>query len=225
MPFIPLPDTDWYDASTMPRRPMARWSGPTAMTAVIAVQLGFAMIPGCPRRAWAFTSGTTSGTSGAIRHALELSTHTTPAAAASRQIVRDTVTPADSRARSQPRSASSDSSRIVSSSPRNATRDPADRALASGTSSSTGNERCSRVRVISRPTAPVAPITATRISAVLPLHSLGAQVELRVHGPDGAVGVGRADHARHPDRRGRDHLDVDALVRQRGEHVGRDSRV
>ncbi len=38
---------------------------------------------------------------------------------------------------------------------------PADRARASGTNSSTGKSRSSRMRVISRPTAPVAPTTAT----------------------------------------------------------------
>ncbi len=45
-------------------------------------QFGLAMIPRCLRMSWGFTSGTTRGTSGSIRKALELSTTTAPAAAA-----------------------------------------------------------------------------------------------------------------------------------------------
>src|SRR4051812_29109350 len=49
----------------------------------MATQFGLAMIPlGIRSSAWALTSGTTSGTSGSIRHAEELSTTVAPAFAA-----------------------------------------------------------------------------------------------------------------------------------------------
>src|SRR5438132_3906521 len=73
-------------------------------------QLGLAMIPlGIRASAPAFTSGTTSGTSGSMRQALELSTTTAPARAAtglySRLIAagvldRTTSTPANASGRS-----------------------------------------------------------------------------------------------------------------------------
>src|SRR6266571_1322011 len=135
------------------------------MTRVMVVQLGLATMPGLgdPRSASGFTSGMTSGTSGSWRKAEELSTHTVPAAATSGRTARDTVAPADHRESSTPRRCSSSSGRTGNSSPRNEIRFPSDRGEASGTSSSAGKSRSSRVRTISRPTAPVAPTTATRI--------------------------------------------------------------
>src|ERR1043166_5864225 len=58
-------------------------SGLSATTIWIVEQFGFATIPlGILRKASAFTSGTTSGTSGSIRQALELSITMAPAFAA-----------------------------------------------------------------------------------------------------------------------------------------------
>ncbi len=68
------------------------------------------MIFGEPSSASGFTSGTTSGTSGSIRKAEDLSMHTVPAAAASRTNPRAIDAPAAESERSTPRSASSESS-------------------------------------------------------------------------------------------------------------------
>ena len=56
--------------------------GLSATTIWIVEQFGLAMIPLWRAMAWALTSGTTSGTVGSIRQALELSTTTAPAFAA-----------------------------------------------------------------------------------------------------------------------------------------------
>ena len=73
----------------------------------------------------------------------------------------DVAAPAETNATSTPSSAPTDNSWTSCASPRNGTWRPALLALASGTNRSTGNDRSSRMRVISRPTAPVAPMTAT----------------------------------------------------------------
>ena len=51
MPFMPAPDTDWYDDVTRNVRPNARCRGPRGISAVIAVQLLLATIPLCPSSA------------------------------------------------------------------------------------------------------------------------------------------------------------------------------
>ena len=67
----------------------------------MVVQLGLAMMPlGRCAKAWAFTSGTTSGTSGSIRHAEELSITTAPACATTGAREREAVLPAEKRAMS-----------------------------------------------------------------------------------------------------------------------------
>jgi hypothetical protein len=132
-----------------------------AIILTIVVQLGTAMIRGDPSSASGFTSGTTSGTSGSIRNADDLSMHTVPAAATSRTNPRATDAPAAERERSTSRSTSTVSSCTVTSRPPNEIVRPADRADANGNSSSTGNARASMIRSISVPTAPVAPTTAT----------------------------------------------------------------
>ena len=71
--------------------------------ATIVVQFGLATIPfGIEARASAFTSGTTSGTSGSMRQADELSITVAPAAATRGARARDAVAPAENRARSSP---------------------------------------------------------------------------------------------------------------------------
>ena len=95
----------------------------------IVVQLGLAMMP---LRASAivpgFTSDTTSGTSGSIRHAEELSMTVTPAATNFGASSREEVAPAENNATSRPRgSASAASSTVISSSPHGSVV-PADRA-------------------------------------------------------------------------------------------------
>src|SRR5215217_3504531 len=92
---------------------------------------------------------------------------------------------------------------------------PADRSDANGTISSAGNERSRMTPRIVLPTAPVAPTTATRMSAhprsVVAPHVLGD--------------VGSAHDARDLDRGRGDHLDVDAGVAQDAEGLGGDARV
>ena len=101
--------------------------------------------------------------------------HVVPAAAASRTKERATSAPAETSARSTPLSAGRDSSPTSWSSPANRTIRPAERDEASGTNASTGKLRSSRMRVISRPTAPVAPTTATFIGRSSYRASGGAQ--------------------------------------------------
>ena len=57
----------------------ARWSGASGITVTTVVQLGLATMPRCACTAWGLISGTTSGTAGSIRKALDLSTTTAPA--------------------------------------------------------------------------------------------------------------------------------------------------
>ena len=67
----------------------------------MVVQLGLAMMPfGRCASMWALTSGTTSGTSGSIRQAEELSITVAPACATTGAKARDVVFPAENRAMS-----------------------------------------------------------------------------------------------------------------------------
>ena len=71
--------------------------------AAIVVQLGFAMMPlRASAIACGLTSLTTSGTSGSMRHALELSMTTAPASAKRGACARLPVAPAENRAMSMP---------------------------------------------------------------------------------------------------------------------------
>ena len=76
--------------------------GSSATTIWMVVQLGFAMTPECQAMSAALTSGTTSGTSGSMRKALELSIMTAPAATTASRISRETEAPALNRAMSTP---------------------------------------------------------------------------------------------------------------------------
>ncbi len=66
------------------------------------MQFGLAMIPLCPFRSPGLISGTTSGTSGAIRNADELSITTAPASTATWANSRERVAPALKIAKSRP---------------------------------------------------------------------------------------------------------------------------
>ena len=171
-------------------RPFASCSGFSTITSWMVLQLGLAMIrrpPGliASSTSFAFTSGTTSGQSGSMRKALELSITTAPAFAACGANSRDTVAPGEKRAISTPANESGLRRRTVSSSPRNSTCCPSLRSEASGTSSPTGNSRSSSTLIISRPTAPVAPAIATlyflisSASGWKPLHVVGCKGEAR----------------------------------------------
>ena len=77
-----------------------RWSGASAMTIWMVEQFGFATNRTPASSAWPFISGTTSGTSGSLRKALELSTTTLPAATNRGAHSRATLAPAEKSARS-----------------------------------------------------------------------------------------------------------------------------
>jgi hypothetical protein len=71
--------------------------------AAIVVQLGFAIRPfGMDASACAFTSATTSGTSGSSRHADELSMTSAPAAATRGASLREVLAPAEKNTMSRP---------------------------------------------------------------------------------------------------------------------------
>ncbi len=79
MPGCPAPDTDWYVDTTMRSMPAARWSGASAVTSTIVVQLGHDTMPfGRSCTSPGLTSLTTSGMSGSMRNAAELSTTRAP---------------------------------------------------------------------------------------------------------------------------------------------------
>ncbi len=109
------------------------------------------------------TSETTSGTSGSIRQADELSTTTAPAATTFGAVARDAPLPLENSARSRPlKSAVAVSSTVISPS-RHGSRVPAERAEAKNRSSVTGNPRSASNVRITPPTCPVAPNTPTRM--------------------------------------------------------------
>ena len=129
-------------------------------------QLGLAMMrqPRLPRATNAasrFTSGTTSGTWGSMRNAELLSMTTAPASAKSGARSLLSEPPALNSAMS---TSGTSAARAWTTweRPPNTISCPALRWLARSTSSETGKSRLSRVLTISRPTAPVAPTTATR---------------------------------------------------------------
>ena len=79
-------------------------SGLSATTSCAVEQFGLATMPFLrkPSRAWAFTSGTTSGTSGSIRQVDELSITTAPWATIFGDHSFDTALPADIKQMSVP---------------------------------------------------------------------------------------------------------------------------
>src|SRR5277367_2691321 len=82
------------------------WSGFKATTIWIVEQLGLATMPlGILRRASALTSGTTSGTAGSMRQALELSMTMAPSRAAMGLVSRLTEAGVLDRTMSTPRKA------------------------------------------------------------------------------------------------------------------------
>ena len=83
--------------------PAASTRGLRTGIAAMVVQLGFAMMPlGRLSTSSGLTSDTTSGTSGSLRHAEELSTTTAPAAANLGAYSREAVAPAENTAMSMP---------------------------------------------------------------------------------------------------------------------------
>ena len=139
----------------------ASWRGFRATSIWMVEQLGLAMMPLCQSRSSGFTSGTTRGQRSSMRQAAELSTTTQPERAAQGANLVEVAPPAEKMARSTPSKESSFSSWTVNSPSPKGTFLPAERAEAKASTSVAGNLRLYRVFSISRPTAPVAPQTAT----------------------------------------------------------------
>lgn len=126
------------------------------------VQFGLAMIPrGRIRVVCGLTSGTTRGTSGSIRKAPELSTTITPLAAAIGAQCAATSSGTSNIATSTPSRAASLSAATSTSSPRTASLRPAERGEASRRISPQMSACWDRIWSMTRPTAPVAPTTAS----------------------------------------------------------------
>ena len=102
----------------------------------------------------------TSGTSGSIRHADDLSMTTAPRLAASGASCLLVPPPAAKKTMSEPSKASGEASSTTNSSPMKGSLVPAERLLASSLARPMGNPRSSRMLRTTRPTAPVAPTTA-----------------------------------------------------------------
>src|SRR6516225_7146480 len=125
-------------------------------------QLGLATIPlGIRARAPALTSGTTSGTSGSMRQALELSMTTAPARAAMGLYSRLTDAGVLDRTISTPANASGRSGSTGYDLPLKVSDLPALRSEARNLMLRKGNECSSSTCRMISPTAPVAPTTAT----------------------------------------------------------------
>src|ERR1700749_1390185 len=138
-----------------------RWIGHSGISAVIAEQLGTAMMPLCSAMRRPLISGIANGTSGSMRNADELSMTTAPAFTAIGENLREGPLPAENSAISTSSKESSRSSSISIVSPRKPTVLPADLALARALSLRTGNRRLFKVAMNSAPTAPVTPAMAT----------------------------------------------------------------
>ena len=123
--------------------PASSCSGLRTGIAAIVVQLGLAMMPlgRFPASRSKLTSETTSGTSGSLRHAEELSTTTAPAAANRGACTRDIVAPAENSAMSRPDGSAVSESSTTICSPRYSSFLPAERAEAKKRTSSAGKAR------------------------------------------------------------------------------------
>ena len=170
--------------------PASRCSGPSTGIAAIVVQLGLATMPlGRSSSSWGLTSDTTSGTSGCMRQADELSMTVAPAAATFSAIARDVVAPAENRAMSMPDQSAVAASSTGMSAPCHGSVRPADRADAKKRMSPTGNSRSASTSRMTPPTCPVAPTTPTRTDA------MGAKATSRGR-PGRPQRVGEADAVR-----------------------------
>ena len=118
-------------------------SGQTGTITMIVEQFGLAMMPLCSLMFCGLTSGTTSGTSGSMRKAEELSTTTAPActAAGANSLLREA--PAQNRAMSMPLKLSVVISSTMYSLPLKGIFLPAERLLASILSEVNGKFRSS----------------------------------------------------------------------------------
>ena len=132
------------------------------MRATTVEQFGFAIMPRCVSRMSPLISGMTNGMSGSIRKAELLSMTTQPCLLATSANWRELGEPALKIAMSKPLKASGVVSMTVSRLPHACISRPADLDDARRRASATGNSLCSSRRIISWPTAPVAPTIPMR---------------------------------------------------------------
>src|SRR5699024_8334622 len=221
---------------TRRRRPASRCSGPSTGIAAIVVQFGLAMMPlGAFFASSPLTSATTSGISGSLRKADELSITVAPAAAKRSACAREVAPPAENSAMSIPARSASEvaaTSSTTMSSPRKGRVVPAERAEAKKRTFSAGKSRSSRSRRMTTPTCPVAPTTASVVIFRSPSRScvdrgglFAAEVERIVDRPYRIVEVGVLDQDRDADLRGGDQVDVDPGVGERLTEGRRDAGV
>src|SRR5665647_3219663 len=181
-PLTPEPETAWYVATISRVNFASSCSGFRTGIAVIVVQFGFAMMPfGGLSVSPGLTSETTSGTSGSLRQADELSTTMAPASATFGAYSADIVAPAEKIAMSMPVKSAVSVSSTTYSLPPHVTVLPAERAEEKTRSSSYGNFLSASRVSMTRPTWPVAPKTPTRMA-----HSLTAQGRALVRYREGA---------------------------------------
>src|SRR3954471_2755550 len=161
-PLPPAPDTAWYVDATMRRRPAAACNGPSTGMNAMVVQFGLATMPfGIDASESSLTSVTTSGTSGSMRQADELSITTAPAAATRGASSRDADAPLENSATSSPSNDAVAESSTSISPPFHGSRFPAERADAKKRMDAIGKSRSSSNVRMTPPTWPVAPKTPT----------------------------------------------------------------
>jgi hypothetical protein len=161
-PATPAPEAAWYVDANRRVRPQASCSGFSTGMAAIVVQFGLAMMPfGMFASACAFTSGTTSGTSGSFRQAEELSITSAPASANFGAYWREVFPPAEKKTMSSPDTSAVATSSTTISVSRYGTFLPAERAEAKRRSEASGKSRSANSSRIRLPTRPVAPTTPT----------------------------------------------------------------
>jgi hypothetical protein len=137
--------------------PASSWSGLSTQTSGIVQQFGTAMMPSCSSARSGFTSGTTSGTLGSMRHADDLSSTTELPRTACGTSSRLAAAPTAKKNTSTPAFASA--SGVASSTMPPSSSLPAERAEAKKRTSSKPRSR--RIPRRTPPTAPVAPTTPT----------------------------------------------------------------
>src|SRR5512146_1133923 len=159
----PAPETASHVITNARSTPAAAWMGARTSESCTASGDGTATSPGTPSAAisLAFRSATTSGTSGSARNAGERSTTGQRAAAARGVHVLATSAVAAKKARCMSWNAPSRSAPTRASSPRKSISLPALRSEASSRSSPRSRSLSSSTWTRARPTAPVAPTTAT----------------------------------------------------------------
>src|SRR3954467_10046483 len=169
-----------------------RWIGHSGTSAVIAAQFGLAMMPLWSRMRPALISGMTSGTSGSIRKAEELSTTTAPDFTAIGAYFFEMPLPAENSAMSTPWKECGFNSSIMTPSPRKLMVWPAERALANALSLPTRKLRLSMVAMNSAPTAPVTPTMATT-GSLLTFSSIAFQLSMIWAGKPDSIFPDHAD--------------------------------